>query len=119
VKIIGKATDSYDPTYICTVNRTELEKYLGLYYSATNAKLPELKIGDLIDLGRACDYAQQIANAMDKTQAFVGAHQAVVTAILNGLNYQRIADVAAERKRLEALSESVSVAGAAGVSGHD
>jgi hypothetical protein len=106
VKIIGKAdTGSYDPDYICTVKRSELEKYLGLYYSASNAKMPELKVGDAIDLGRAHDYAREIASAMKTTQEFVGAHQKVVTAIMNGLNYQRIAEaVDADR---------------AGVTGHD
>jgi hypothetical protein len=107
MKIIGKAdTGSYDPDYICTVKRSELEKYLGLYYSATNAKLPELKVGDTVDLGRAHDYAREIASAMKTTQEFIGANQKIVTAILNGLHYQRIADVAAA-ERVSVAAEAV------------
>lgn len=109
MKIIGKADiGSYDPDYICTVKRSELEKYLGLYYSATNAKLAELKIGDQIDLGKGYDYASEIARAMDTTQKFVQSHQTVVTAILNGLNYQRIAEVAAAEKAIAVPASKAS-----------
>jgi hypothetical protein len=109
VKVIGITSENhYHKEYICTVERIELEKYLGLYYSATNAKLPELKVGDTVDLGRAHDYASQIGSAMKQTQEFVRAHQQVVTAILNGLNYQRIAEVAAAEKTAMAVPLQVA-----------
>lgn len=97
MKIIGKADDGryYDLTYICTVTRSEIEKYMGLYYNQTNAKLPEIKVGDTIDLGKGHDHLREITDAMGKTQAFVAAHQQVVNAILNGLNFQRIAESSA------------------------
>lgn len=94
MKVIGTATASYDPEYIVTLRHSELEKFLGLYY--TREKFQHLKVGDTVDLGRGYDYTQQIANAMRTTQEFVKANQAIVTAILNGLNYQRIAEDAVE-----------------------
>ena len=94
MKVIGTITTSYNPEYIVTVCHSELERFLGLYY--TKDKFQHLKVGDTVDLGRGHDYAQKIADAMRKTQEFVKANQEVVTAILNGLNYQRIAEDAAK-----------------------
>lgn len=42
------------------------------------------------------DHAAEIANAMQKTQELIKAHQPVVTAILNGLSIQRLAELAKE-----------------------
>jgi hypothetical protein len=103
MKVIGIASDSYNPTYVVTVEHRELERYLGLYYS--KPEMQKLRVNDFVDLGKGFDYAQQIASAMQKTQEFVGAHQQVVTAILNGLNYQRIVEGAA------ASETAVAVAG--------
>lgn len=84
MKIIGQV--SYD-NYICEISHGEIEKFLNLYYD----KMPKLKVGDKVDLGKGYDYAGQIADAMRKTKDFIGANQQVVTAILNGLHYEKIA----------------------------
>lgn len=96
MKIIGLTGDDWDSQYIATVSHSELERYLGLYYVSDKDKLKHLKVGDAVDLGKAHDYTVKIADAMRKTQEFVKANQEVVTAILNGLNYQRIAEDAAK-----------------------
>lgn len=85
MKIIG--TSDHD-SYICQVSHTEIEKFLNLYYG----KKKPLTVGETVDLGKGYDYASQIGDAMRKTQEFVNANQQVVTAILNGLNFQKIAE---------------------------
>lgn len=87
MKIIGIADGpSYARQYICTVNHTELEKFLGLYYD----KLNQLKVGEEVDLGKGYDHASEITSAMRATQELIKAHQPVVTAILNGLRIQAL-----------------------------
>lgn len=92
MKIIGKAAE-YGDEWICTVTTTELEKFLGLYYG----KMPPIKLGDVIDLGRGHDYAAQIGSAMTKTREFVQANQAIVTAIMQGMSIEAVTAAAAQR----------------------
>lgn len=98
MKIIGIAGDSYDPEYIATVRHSEIAKFLNLYYGS---KLGHLKVGDTVDLGKGHDHASQIADAMRKTQEFVQANQTVVTAILNGLNFQHLMKDAAPKSEVQ------------------
>jgi len=86
MKIIGISADTFQREYICTVRHDEVEKFMALYYG----KMKTLNVGESIDLGKGHDYANEIADAMRKTQDFVQANQLVVTAILNGLNYAAI-----------------------------
>jgi threonine dehydrogenase-like Zn-dependent dehydrogenase len=96
MKIIGLASGDYEErTYVCTVTHSELEKYLGTYYG----KSKPMKVGETIDLGRGHDFAGQISDALRQTQEFVKANQVVVTAILQGLNFQRISEDAREAER--------------------
>lgn len=94
MKVIGIAGDSWDQQYICTINHKEIEKFLGLYYSKNG--MEKLKVGDEVNLAKGHDHAAEIANAMQKTQELIKAHQPVVTAILNGLSIQRLAELAKE-----------------------
>jgi len=89
MKVIGIVNHD---TYICEVSHTEIEKFLNLYYG----KKDRLKVTESMDLGKGHDFASQIADAMRKTQDFVNANQQVVTAILNGLHYQKIAEQSKE-----------------------
>lgn len=87
MKVIGLAAEPYGrKRYICEVEHHEIEKFLDLFYN----KLPELKVGEVVDLGRGHDYAEQIGTALGTTQKFIEANQKTITAILNGLNIQRI-----------------------------
>lgn len=90
MRVIGKTTER-DGEYICYVSHTELEKFLDLYYG----KMKRLEVGHTVDLGKGYDHASEIARSMDAVQKFVQANQTIVTAILNGLNYQRIVESAA------------------------
>lgn len=89
MKIIGKASSE---TYLCEVEHTELEKFLGLYYG----KLNRLDVGREVDLGKGYDHASEIARAMRATQELIEKNQVVVTAILNGLSIQAILQAAPE-----------------------
>lgn len=84
MKVIGMAKDG---VYLCEVTHAEIEKFLNLYYG----KMGRMKVSETIDLGKGYDYASQIGDAMRKTQEFISANQQVVTAILNGLSFQKIA----------------------------
>jgi hypothetical protein len=86
VKVIGITEEGWNKKYICTVEHTELEKFLGLYYD----KLKKLKPGDEVDLGKGYDHADEIKDAMTKTRDFVQANQKVITAILNGLSIESL-----------------------------
>lgn len=99
MKVIGTAGDSWDQQYICTINHKEIEKFLGLYYN--KGGMEKLKVGDVVDLAKGHNHAAEIANAMEKTQELINAHQPVVTAILNGL---RIQALVAETKAKEPQS---------------
>lgn len=90
MKIIGKAAE-YGDEWICTVTKSELEKFLGLYYG----KMPPIKTGDVIDLGRGFDHASQICSAMKTTREFVQANQAIVTAIMQGMSIEAVSAAAA------------------------
>ena len=108
MKVIGIAdAPRWNQHYICTVSLDELKKFLGLYYSR-DGKMTELKIGEEIDLGKGFDYASQIEDAMTKTRNLVQSNQAVVTAILNGLNIEAVAK-AAESARLAQQQASNAV----------
>lgn len=82
MKVIGMANGDY----ICTLDHHELEKFLNLYYN----RMERLRVGDTINLGRGHDFANEAADAMRKTQDFIRVNQAVVNAILNGLNYAQL-----------------------------
>lgn len=86
MKIIGITSENYSKQYICTVDHSELEKFLGLYYD----KLKKLSPGDEVDLGKGYNYASEIKDAMKKTREFVESNQKVVTAILNGLSIEAL-----------------------------
>ncbi len=89
MKVIG-TQGGYNESYICIIEHSEIEKYLNLYYR----KLPQLKVGETVDLGRGYDHAREIADAMDKTREFVKANQAVVTAIMQGMSIESLARAA-------------------------
>jgi len=91
MKIIGKAGE-YGDAWICTVTKSELEKFLGLYYG----KMADIAVGHVIDLGRGHDYAAQIGSAMNKTREFVQANQAIVTAIMLGMSIEAMTAAAAQ-----------------------
>lgn len=63
---------------------TELEKFLALYYN----KMPPLKIGNEVDLGKGYDYAGDIEKAMESTRKFIADNGKIVEAILNGLSIE-------------------------------
>lgn len=86
MKVIGTTNNGWNREYICTVTHSEIEKFLGLYYN----KLKEIAVGESIDLGKGYDHAAEIRDAMKKTQELIQANQPVVTAILNGMNIQKI-----------------------------
>lgn len=92
MKVIGTGSEGYSKEYICTITHTELEKYLGLYYSQDDKKLKSLKVGDEVDLTKGFEYAGQISDALRQTREFVESHRKVVSAILNGLRIERLHD---------------------------
>lgn len=78
MNVIGKTKDGF----LCEVNKTEIEKYLNLYYN----KMGEIKIGDTIDLSKGYDFYRDSIDAMRKTDEFLKAHKAVVEAIFTGIS---------------------------------
>lgn len=56
MQVIAKVNSD---TYICQVSHTELEKFLNLYYG----KMPDLRVGETIDLGKGYDYQVTIVEA--------------------------------------------------------
>jgi len=78
MKVIGTAGDG---KYLCEVNHTEIEKFLGTYYGNTS----KLRVGQEIDLGKGYDYHKEIIEAFDKTQKFIDANKSIISAIISGL----------------------------------
>ncbi len=92
MKVIGLTTEGCVREYICTVQHSELEKFMNLYYG----KMKHLQVGATVDLGKGYDHAATIASALDKTRSFVKEHQAVITAICGGLSIEALARAAQE-----------------------
>jgi hypothetical protein len=67
--------------YICEVEKTEIEKFLNLYYD----KMATIRVGDEINLGAGYDHAEDIEQAMNTTKRFIKDNQKTVNAIMNGL----------------------------------
>ena len=78
MKIIAKVDRK---NYIAEIDHYEIEKFLGLYYD----KMAEIHVGDTIDLSKGYNHAQEIKDAMKKTQDLISGNQKVVEAILNGM----------------------------------
>lgn len=87
MNVLGKTGNA---SYICEISHKEIEKFLGLYYG----NLKDVKVGDVIDLGKGYDHASEIKAAMDKTREFVQAHQKTINAIINGLRIEALDDAA-------------------------
>lgn len=78
MKVIGEGLGG---KYLCEIDHTELEKYLGTYYGKTQ----RLKVGAEVDLGRGYDYTTKIERAFEDTQKFVKSHKSTIDAIMSGL----------------------------------
>jgi hypothetical protein len=88
MKVIGIASENYDRRYICELDHTEIEKFMGLYYG----KMEKLKIGEIIDLGRGYDFASEISTAMSKTSEFIESNKKIINAIMNGITIIKNSD---------------------------
>lgn len=80
MKVIAKISRD---RFVCEVGTTEVEKFLNLYYG----KMEEMKIGSVIDLAKGHDFAEQAADAMQKTEKFIQSNKVIVESILNGINF--------------------------------
>ena len=78
IKVIGEGRDRI---YIYEIHHTELEKFLNQYYG----NLKKLQVGDVIDLGRGHDFAQEIEVSMKKTSDFIESNKTIIQAIINGV----------------------------------
>jgi hypothetical protein len=96
MKIIGQTGNTYDQEFICTVSRSELQKFMNTYYSSTPFNL---KVGDTVDLGRGYDFAQKIESSVTRVQDLVKGSQEVINTILLGLNLKAIHQQAEEERR--------------------
>lgn len=67
--------------YICEVNNSEVEKFMGLYYG----KMQSLKVGQEIDLGKGYDFNSDTNHALGKTQDFIKSHEKIIKAIVDGV----------------------------------
>lgn len=85
MKIIGIVENK---KYIAEISHAEIEKFLDLFYRGKGLK--ELTVGETVDLGKGHDYARDIGEAMRKVQEMISSNQAVISAILNGMNIVRI-----------------------------
>lgn len=81
MRILGLSGDGVTKKYICEINHTEIEKFLGLYYD----NMKKLNIGDEVNLGKGYDYHRETKAALEKTQEFFKSHTDVIRAITNGL----------------------------------
>jgi hypothetical protein len=79
MKVIGRIEKG---RYICEVNHTEIEQFLGLYYG----NMKEIHVGDIIDLGKGYNYAEKVETAMRKTSDFIAANKQIIKAITDGIS---------------------------------
>jgi len=83
MKVIGKSSDS---SYLCEIDHSEIEKYLGTFYGKTKP----LRIGQEVDLGLGYDYRGEMRDALDKTKKFIESNKKIIEAIMNGLTITSI-----------------------------
>ena len=67
--------------YIGQFNRTEIEKFLNLYYD----KMGPLKVGSEVDLGKGHDFESKIKSAFRSTSDLINNHADVLKAITTGI----------------------------------
>lgn len=79
MKVIGTGAGD---VYICEVKHSELEKFLGLYYG----NMKRLANGAVVDLSKGHDFLSDTRAALKKTEEFISANRAVITAITNGIS---------------------------------
>lgn len=82
MRILGETKNGF----IAEVNKSEIEKFLNLYYN----KMENIKVGDDIDLGKGYDHAEHISQAFKETQSFIKSHEKIISAIISGLNINQI-----------------------------
>lgn len=90
MKVLGKASRD---TYLCEVSHEEIEKFLNLYYGHK----PELKVGEVVDLGLGYNFASEIKDALKKTEEFVKSNQKTVQALLNGFSLVELRKIKPEK----------------------
>ena len=78
MKVIAKT----DGAFLGEFNKSEVEKYLNLYYD----KMPPIKVGDVIDLGKSYDFARDVRDAFVATEKMIKDNSAVMKAITNGVS---------------------------------
>lgn len=67
--------------YICKLNHSELEKFMNLYYG----KMPNLHVGQHVDLSKGYDFYHKTESALRKTEEFLSANKEVIQAIMTGI----------------------------------
>jgi len=85
MKVLAKTADG---TFICEVNNTEVEKFMGKYYG----NMKKLEAGQSIDLGAQHDFEYTTRQALEKTQAFIEANGEVIKAITDGIKIINFGD---------------------------
>lgn len=78
MKVIGTG---HSGKYLCEVDHTELEKFLGQYYG----NMKRLKIGDHVDLSRGYDFADEARAACKATEEFIKNNSKMIRAIMDGI----------------------------------
>ena len=74
MKVIGLISDI---KYLVEIDKTEIEKFLNLYYN----KMNKLKVGDDVDLSKGYDWAAETKQALDQTQKFFKTNIKTINAI--------------------------------------
>lgn len=86
MKVIGNTQNGY----VCEVNHSEIEQFLGLYYN----KKSKLKIGEEVDLGAGYNWESKIASALRQTQEFVKETRPIIQNMMEG--YSILANLSKE-----------------------
>lgn len=67
--------------FICECSDVEIEKFMNLYYG----KMAEPKVGDVIDLAKGHDFADDAKRAMSATAELIRTNGKVIRAIVEGV----------------------------------
>jgi len=78
MEVIGKVESD---RFICIVNKTEIEKFLNLYYN----KMDKIEVGSCINLGKGYDFYHDAMSAMACTEKFVRENKDVIDAVFTGI----------------------------------
>jgi len=78
MKVIAKVQDG---KFLCEVTNREIKEFMNTF----NEGSMNMRVGQIIDLGKGYDFARDAIDAMKKTNDFISSNKEVIRTIFEGI----------------------------------